>query len=132
MSAMGAVRTWALVTVAVTSSAVIGLAIWLTWVLAYEDWCAKAVGATAYAEGRPEFAIGGCFQLLRLQVEALAWNSHMVIGVLAMCLLTLIVIVIAGGRLTFKGSKDGVEANIGAARQVADAADDEATKIEGG
>lgn len=89
------------------------MGIWLTFLLAGKDWCARALGAAKYADGPPEFAVGGCFNLLNQQVEALAWNSHIVLAVMALCLLVLMVIVVSGGHLSFSASKAGISGNLG-------------------
>ena len=115
------IRTWALVAVAVTTAAMIYFANRLISWLAAPDWCGRAVHASREAE-RPESAITGCYGLMTRQVEALALNSHLAIGVLGLCLAVLVVIVLAGGKLLLKASKDGLETEIGA--------DDEPTKVE--
>lgn len=130
------IRTFALVCVAVTSVFLMGMIIWYTFLLAGRDWCARAIGAAQEAD-RPEGAIASCYTLLTQQVEALAWNSHIFVTIIALSLLVLMVIVVAGGRLSFTGSKDGVSADIGrdakqAAHEVADAAVDKAEQITGG
>src|SRR5690606_29571892 len=128
VSFLGRIRTWALIAVAVTSASLIYFAHWLIERIASPDWCARAIGASKSTDARPEYAVGGCFNLLNKQVEALALNSHIAFGVLALCLAVLVVIVLAGGKLNFKASKDGIEADVGrdraeAARDVAKAAD---------
>jgi hypothetical protein len=57
--------------------------------------------------------------LLKIQLKALATNSFIFGGVIALCLLTLIVIVIAGGRLQFSASKTGVSGNMSSAEDAA-------------
>lgn len=126
------IRSFALVTVAVTSAFIMAIIGWLIYLL-QSDWCSKALGA-GQLTNRPDAAIGACFTMMRQQIFALSLNSYIFGGVIAMCLLVLMVIVVAGGRLSFKASKDGVEGDIApeeAARQVADAADEQATAIEG-
>lgn len=135
MTIRNSIRSWALVAVAVTSAAIIGFAWWLISIISKPDWCNRALGAADYANGRPEHAIGGCFQLLNKQIDALSFNSHMAIGTLALCLLTLVVIVLAGGKLSFTANKDGISGDIGkdaaeAARATADAAEAVADEIE--
>lgn len=128
------IRTFALAATAISSTFSIGLSLWLVWLLSSQDWCARALGAAKYAEGRPEYAIGGCYKLMTQQVEALSLSLYISVGIQALCLAVLMVIVVAGGRLSFKASKDGVETNIGrdeAARAVADAAEDKADEITG-
>lgn len=112
------IRTWALVAVGVTSGFLIGISLWLISILSAPDWCNRAIGAKILAgkgDGaiRPEYAVTGCYELMKLQLGALANNSYVAILVIAMCLLVLVVIVLAGGRLSFKASRDGVEGNIG-------------------
>lgn len=106
------IRTFALICVAVTSAFLVGLAIWLIAILSAPDWCVRAIGAAQQAS-RPESAIGSCFVLLQQQVAALALNSHIAIGIIALCLGVLMVIVVAGGRLSFKAGRDGASADIG-------------------
>lgn len=126
------IRTFALVCVAITSAYIMGMRIWGQWIIANTDWCAKALGAAKYADGRPAAAIDQCFELMSKQLEISGRGNLIDAGVIALCLLVLMVIVVAGGRLSFKAH--GVETNIGrdeAARAVADAADDKADEITG-
>jgi len=108
------IRTWALVVLSVTSVFVMAMSVWYTFILSSKEWCTTAIGATKYANGRPERAITGCFDLLTAQLSAVATNSLITTGTLALCLSVLVIIVLAGGKVSFKGSKDGVETNIGA------------------
>lgn len=132
------IRSWALVAVAVSSIFTIGIAIWLISILSGQDWCSRALGAAKYAEGRPQPAIDACFSLMDQQIKTLGWALLIVIGVQALSLLTLVVIVIAGGRLNLRGSKDGIDLDIGrepdpkieAAKRVEAAARDERKTIE--
>ena len=110
-SARNTIRTFALVCVGVTSLFLIGLSVWLVEILSAPNWCARAMGA-AKEQDRPEFAVGGCYKLLMRQVEALSLNSHIAIGMIALCLCVLMVIVVAGGKLSFRGGKDGVDFNV--------------------
>ncbi len=109
------IRTFALVCVSITSAFLIFMGVWLTVLLSSDGWCDRAVGASKDAAGaeRPEYSVGGCFQLLNQQVEALAWNSHIVLAVMALCLLVLMVIVVSGGHLSFSASKAGLSGNLG-------------------
>lgn len=131
-----AIRFWALLAVALTSAAMIGFGWWLIDILAAPNWCNRAMGAAEDAAARPEFAVGGCFELLRRQVDALALNSHFAIGTLALSLAVLVVIVLAGGRVSFKASASGVEGDISGkgevegARRVAAAANEERREVE--
>lgn len=133
------IRTWALMAVAVTTAFIIVMGIWLTSILSAPNWCARAIGA-AQEGNRPESAINGCFLLLRQQVGALSWNSHIYAATLGISLLVLVVIVLAGGRVSFKADKTGVSGDIvsadaplppaaAAAQEVAGAAVDKAEEI---
>lgn len=127
------IRTFALVCVAITSVFVLGMIVWYTTILTGRDWCVRAMGAAQLAE-RPESAISNCFSLLSDQVAALAWNSHIFVAIIALCLLVLMVIVVADGEVSFKAGKTGVEGHIGreveeAAQFVADEAQEAADKV---
>jgi hypothetical protein len=129
------IRTYALVAVSLTSVGLIGFSIWLIYLLGVSDWCGRAVGA-AKSTDRPEFAVSGCFTLLQQQVSALTINSFISLGTLALCLAVLVVIVIAGGKLSFKASAvGGIDVDMGsdpgaAAQVVADAAQTQADVVK--
>lgn len=106
------IRTFALVCVAASSAYVIGMGVWLTWLIGMTDWCAKVVGSAKYAEGRPDYAIKGCVEVMRDQIAGLSNSLLIYAGVIGLCLLVLMVIVVAGGRVSFKGNRDGVEGTI--------------------
>lgn len=107
------IRTYALWCVAITSAFVMGMGWWINTTLASPTWCARALGAGDIT-GKDSTVKGleGCVALLKIQLGALGINSHILFGVIALCLLVLMVIVIAGGRVSFKGGKDGVSADI--------------------
>ena len=106
------IRTFALVCVAFSSAYVIGMGIWITWLIGMTDWCARVVGSAKYADGRPDFAISGCVTVMRDQISGLSRSLLIYAGVIALCLLVLMVIVVAGGRLSFRGNRDGIEGDI--------------------
>lgn len=97
------IRTFALICVAITSIFVMGMSIWSQWLVGMVDWCGKVIGSAAYTDGRPDFAIKGCVELMQSQIGALANNGLIFGGVVALCLLALMVIVVAGGKLSFTG-----------------------------
>jgi hypothetical protein len=128
------IRTYALVAVSVSSVALIGYTCWLIYLLGVSDWCGRAIGAVKATDSRPEFAVSGCFSLLRQQVSALSIDAFIALGTLALCLAVLVVIVIAGGKLSFKASKDGVDVDMSkepeqAAQFVASKAQDAADTV---
>lgn len=106
------IRTFALICVAVTSAFLIYCCYWLITLLSSQGWCRRAMGAVAETDGRAEFAVGGCFRLLHDQVGALTVSLYMALGSLSLCLLVLMVIVVAGGRLSFTASAKGVSGSM--------------------
>jgi hypothetical protein len=106
------IRVFAVVCVAVTSAFVMYMSYLLIQILASPEWCGKALQAEKISSQN----FGGltaCIDLLKIQLGSLAKNSYIFGGVVALCLLTLNVIVIAGGRLSFAVSKAGASANMG-------------------
>jgi len=121
------IRAVAVVCVAVTSGFIMWMAQWIVGVLAGPGWCRTALGAekVSGSDGTIK-GLDACVGLLTIQLKALATNSYVMLGVIAMCLLVLIVIVIAGARLDFKASSAGVDVNISDAPQAAQAVADSA------
>ena len=115
-----------LVCVAVTSAYLIFLSNWLVHTLAERDWCYTAIGAEKAAPGSNLDALTACVGLLTLQVKALALDSHIAIGTLALCLAVLVVVVIANAHVSGKAGPTGVEGTIGGAAEGAQAATDAA------
>jgi hypothetical protein len=111
MKIQNPIRLFAVLCVAVTSAFVMVMSYRLIDILSSPGWCGKALQAEKISSQN----FGGltaCTGLLTIQLKALADNSFVFGGVIALCLLTLIVIVIAGGRLSFKGGPTGVETDI--------------------
>jgi hypothetical protein len=113
------IRMVAVVCVTVTSLYIMYMGYWLTGILSSPDWCAKALQAERITPGNTFVGLTACVDLLKIQLKSLATNSYIVFGVVALCLLTLIVIVIAGGRLSVSASKTGVSANMSSAEDMA-------------
>jgi hypothetical protein len=130
------IRLFAVLCVAVTSGFVMVMSYRLIQTLSGPGWCATALGAGKASPGSaPIKGLEACVGLLTIQLKALADNSFVFGGVIALCLLTLIVIVIAGARLDLKANRDGVEANMSrdapqAAQAVADSAQSTADVIK--
>lgn len=102
---------------AVLIVAIIGIYImWMGWrlsnILASPDWCSKALQAERITPGQTFVGLTACVDLLKIQLKAIATDSHIFAGVVAMCLMTLIIIVIAGARAQFSFSKTGVTADM--------------------
>lgn len=129
------VRIAALICVAVTSLFLMYMNWKIVNILASPDWCSKALQAEKISTQN----FGGltaCVDLLTIQLKSLATNSQIQNGVIALSLLVLIVIVIAGGKLDFTFNKDGASASMSketpegaAAKRTAGAAVDEAQAI---
>lgn len=138
------IRAFAVLCVAVISGFVMYMRYWQIEVLASPDWCNRAMKAEQLAEKSRLDAALACVGLQGTQIKAIANNSYIDGGTIAFCLLTLIVIVIAGGKLNFSVSKTGASAAIGkdddeeqaaaaaGAAQAAEAAKDEAKAIAAG
>lgn len=129
------IAAFALLCVAVTTGFVIYMQVALTEILAAPDWCARAINAEKLAQTRSTSAIESCVSLLDKQVGSLALNSHIFAGIIALSLLVLIVIVVAGAKLDLKASRDGIDAHMSrdapaAADAVADAAQSAADEIK--
>ncbi len=107
------VRTFALIVVAITSAFIMVMVVWSTIILASPDWCGRSVGAEKASPGRTLDGLRACINLMGDQISALAWNSHIYAGTIALCLLVLMVIVIAGGHVSFSANKSGVSGDIG-------------------
>ncbi len=128
------IQGFAVVCVAVTSAFVMWMSYTLLQTLSGPTWCSRAIGADqAAGKGNIDVA-ASCVSLLTIQLKSLANNSYIFGGVVALCLLTLIVIVIAGGHVSFKGPA-GISGDINtgapqAAQTVADAAQDTADQIK--
>lgn len=110
-------QVFALVCVAVASAYLIYLSNWLVHTLAERDWCYTAIGAERAAPGSNLDALTACVGLLTLQVKALALDSHIAIGTMALCLAVLVVVVIANARIEGKAGPTGVEGKIGGAAE---------------
>lgn len=81
-------------------------------ILSSPFWCSRAIGADKADVNSKVDAAASCVNLLAIQLHGLVTDSHIRVLVEAFVLLVLVVIVIAGGRLSFKGSKEGIEGNI--------------------
>lgn len=136
------IRAFAVLVVAVIAGYVMVVGWRLIDILASPDWCSRALGAEKESPGRTLEGLKACLKSMEAQIGAIAIDSHISQGVVAMCLLTLIVIVIAGGKLNFKADKTGVSGSIGkedaqaiaaaGAEQAANAAKEEAKDIAAG
>lgn len=129
------IRAAALACVAATSAYVMWMGWKLNETLAGPGWCRTALGAeqSSSTDGTIK-GLDACVGLLTIQLKSLATNSHILFGVVALCLLVLIVIVIAGAKLDVKAGAEGFEANMtrdapAAAQEVAEAAVDKADEI---
>lgn len=131
------IRAFALLCVAVIAAYVMWMGYRLNETLSGPGWCRTALGAEQASSNDGVIkGLDACVGLLTIQLKSLATNSHILFGVVALCLLVLIVIVIAGGRLSFTASKTGVSADVGrepvarAAEKVAAAATEKAAEIK--
>ena len=127
------VRAFALLCVAITSGYVMVMGWRLTTILSSPGWCNRTLAADKVTNSNFD-ALASCIGILTIQLKSLATQSHIYAGVIALCLLALMVIVVAGGHLSFT-APGGIGANVGASQaadEVADAAVDKAEQIKGG
>ncbi|PKB19670.1 hypothetical protein B0I00_1910 [Novosphingobium kunmingense] len=127
-------HVFALVCVAVTSAFLIWLSLHLIEILAARDWCLTAIGADKASPSTGDIdTLTACVGLLTLQVRALAIDSHIAIGTLALCLAVLVVVVLANARIQLRAGPSGVDGTIGGAgegaRATAEAAGKKADEI---
>lgn len=106
------IRTFALICVAIISAFILTMIVWSTRILAAPEWCGRALGAEKASPGRTLEGLKACIELMGSQVGALAVNSHIYAATISLCLIALMLIVVAGGRISFSASKAGVSGNI--------------------
>lgn len=128
------IRFFALVCVAITS----GYVMWMGWrlsnILTSPGWCNRTLKADEVAKDSAFDALQACVGILAEQLKATALNSHIYAATIALCLLALMVIVVAGGHLSFQ-APGGFGGSVGAgeaADKVADAAVTKAEEIKEG
>lgn len=133
------ISAFAVLLVAATGLFLAYMAIWQTRILSSPDWCNRAMKAEQLQEGSRLDAALACVGLQKIQIEAIAFDSHINQGAFALMLIVLIVVVIAGARASWKISASGLEGSVSrhdaeakGAHQVADAAKDEAEEITAG
>lgn len=109
------VRGFAVLCVALIAAYIMWMGWRLSNILSSPEWCGKALQADRITPDSKFDGLTACVGLLQIQLRAIATDSHIYAAVVALCLLTLIVIVIAGGRLQFSASKTGVSGNMSSA-----------------
>lgn len=108
------VRGFALICVAVASAYVMWLGNKVNDTLSGPGWCATALGAgKASAGNAPVKGLEACVGLLTIQLRSLSISSHILLGTVALCLVVLIVIVVAGAKFSGKVSDTGAEIDLG-------------------
>lgn len=113
------IRAFAVLCVAVIACYIMWIGAHLNDVLAGPDWCRTALGAgkATSVDGTVK-GLDSCVSLLTIQLQSVSMNSHIYAGVIAFCLLVLIVVVIAQAKLDLNVTKDGLDTKIGAATPV--------------
>lgn len=106
------IRAFAVICVAAIAGYVGYMGYRLNETLSGPGWCRTALGAekASSTDGTIK-GLDACVGLLTIQLKSLATNSHILLGSLALCLVTLIVVVIAGARLA--GKFRDAELNLG-------------------
>lgn len=105
-----------------------------TNILATQDWCARAIKAEELSS-RPTTS---CGELMKIQIKAIATNSHIDAVSQAIAMLSIIILVVAGGNLSLTAGKGGVDLGLSrnakharaqGAKETAEAADSKAEEI---
>lgn len=109
------IRAFAVLCVAVIAAYIMWMGWRLSNILSSPEWCGKALQADRITPDSKFDGLTACVGLLQIQLKAIATDSHIFAGVVALCLLSLIVIVIAGGRLAFSASKTGISGDMSSA-----------------
>lgn len=127
------VRAFALICVAVISAFIMYMRYWQLEVLSSPDWCNRAMKAEQLDAGSRLDAALACVGLQAVQIKSIATNSYIDGGTIALCLLALMVIVVAGGHLSVASKLGSV--NIGkdkvdAAEYVVDGAKEAAAEVK--
>lgn len=110
------ISLFAVLCVAATAAFLGYMALWQTGILTSPDWCHKAQRAERLAPGQSAEqsleAIKSCNDMLLVQLNAIATDSHIDHSVFGLVLVVLIVVVVAGAKASFKATKDGIEGNV--------------------
>lgn len=106
------ISTFAVLCVAATGLFLAYMVIWQTNILSSPDWCNRAMNAEKLAETSRLDAALACVGLQKVQIEALAFDSHINHSTFAIIIIVLIVVVIAGARASWKLSTSGLEGSV--------------------
>lgn len=101
---------FALLCVAVTSAFMMFMATKLTDTLASPDWCARAIKAEQLTGLRSS---SSCVTLLSLQLKSLSIDNHIYAVTMAVCLGSLVIVVLAKARLDLQAARDHIGVAIG-------------------
>lgn len=131
------IRGFAAFCVAVIAAYIMWMGYRVNETLSGPGWCGKAIGADRADEDSKLDIAASCVDLLTIQLKSVSTTSLIYAGSLCLCLVALIVIVVAGGKLSLSATKGGVNANIGrdveqAAQHVADEAQGAADEVKTG
>jgi len=96
------IQAFALLCVTATSIFFGYMALKVVNILSSPDWCSKALQADRITPDSSFDGLTACVGLLTIQLKSLATNSHIIFVVFALCLCVLVVVVIAGAKLSGK------------------------------
>jgi hypothetical protein len=124
------VRFFALVCVAITSSYIMYMGYWIMQILSSPGWCNRTLAANKIVSDSKFDALPACIGLLQIQLKAVAQTGLVYAGTLALCLLALMVIVVAGGHLAFNSPFGSGSMGTGPETPAAKAATQTAAAVE--
>lgn len=106
------ISSFAVLLVAVIGGFLIYMSVWQTTILTSPDWCNRAMKAEQLDTGSRLDAALACVGLQKVQLEAVAVDSHIDHATFAIVIIVLIVVVIAGARASWKVSTTGFEGSV--------------------
>lgn len=110
------ISTLAVLQIAVVLAFMIYMTVWQTEVLTGSSWCARSSGLEKMLPGQTVAqmleVLKACNEMQKIQLGAVAVNSHIDHATFAFVLILLSGVVIAGVKMAFKLSKDGLEGDV--------------------
>lgn len=99
---------------------------WETTILTSPEWCQKAQRAEQIAPGQTVAQslemVKSCNDLLMVQLQAVATDSHFDHGTFSTLVIVLVIVVVAGARASWKLSPTGLEGSLGREAAISTAA----------
>lgn len=105
-------RVFATVLIAAITLFLMAMAVWNTWAMSSSKWCNQVIGTEQVTGERSVNTTANCIAIFRDQINALSVYGYIGLSTLALCVIVLVIIVVARGKVSFSASKDGVTADV--------------------